>query len=225
MKNLKAFETFNSDVNEDNIGTAFTRQGGYKFVPGAEILLDGSLFKLGVDKVDTGSEQFKKAVDALKSIGTATVEIEGGASAVGSDRGYDNEALAQRRANNFIKAAREAGVKATMNSSFKVGKSTTANSPEANAEQYVKIKYKEAPSGYTVIGIDNATVAKKPPMKADQIPDMGSKDISYKILKVVFKKGAQKEVMDELQKFGEKSENIHYLYDVSNSYNQKGYKL
>jgi hypothetical protein len=224
MKNLKDFGSF-SPISEDNIGTAYTRQGGYKFVPGSEIILDGTLFKLGVDKVDTNSEQFRNAIQALKSIGTSTVEIEGGASAVGSDRGYDNEALAMRRANNFIKAARDAGVKAVMTSSNRVGKSTVANSPEANAEQYVKIKYKEAPMGYTVIGIDNATVAKKPPMKADEIPQIKKGETGYKILKVVFKKGAQNNVMKDLQDLGEDSDSILYLYDVSKAYNQKGYKL
>lgn len=224
MKNLKDFGSFNP-VNEDNIGSAYTRQGGYKFVPGSEIILDGTLFKLGVDKVDTNAEQFKKAIQALKSIGSATVEIEGGASAVGSDTGYDNDALAERRASNFIKAARDSGVKAFMTSSARVGKSTVANSPEANAEQYVKIKYKEAPMGYTVIGIDNATVAQKGPIKADDIPQIEKGETGYKILKVVFKKGAQNKVTQELQDLVEDSDSILYLYDVSKAYNQRGYKL
>jgi hypothetical protein len=89
----------------------------------------------------------------------------------------------------------------------------------------VKIKYKEAPMGYTVIGIDNATVAQKGPMKADDIPQIKKGETVYKILKVVFKKGAQNKVTQELQDLVEDSDSILYLYDVSKAYNQKGYKL
>lgn len=224
MQNIQEFENYTSGLNEDNIGTAYTRQGGYKFTPGSEIVLDGNLFKLGIDKVDTTSDQFKKAINALKSIGAGTVEIEGGASAVGSDTGYDNEALALRRANNFIKAARQEGVTATMLAKSKVGKATVANSPEANSEQYVKIKYKEAPRGYTEIGIDNATVAKGPIMAKD-LPKSTStgSGTEYKILKAVFPKGKGSDLIKSFNNF--KSISNATFYDVSSEYNRKGYKL
>ena len=86
MKNLIEFSNFTKgEINEDNIGLAPTRQDSFTFVPGQQIVLDGSLFRLGVDKIDKNSDQYKKAVEALKNIGAGTVEVEGGASAVGSD--------------------------------------------------------------------------------------------------------------------------------------------
>jgi hypothetical protein len=222
MKNIQEFESYAAGLNEDNIGTAYTRQGGYNFVPGSEVVLDGTLFRLGVDKIDRESSQFKKAIEALKSIGQATVEIEGGASAVGSDRGYDNDALALRRANNFIKAAREEGVTATMIPKSNVGVSTVANSKEANSEQYVKIKYKDAPRGYTVIGIDNATAVKQGPIKAGDLKPSGD-GTEYKIIKVVYSPGQSGNVMKSLQTISGRLNAT--LYDVSKAYNQKGYSL
>jgi hypothetical protein len=51
MKNIQEFENFTPGLNEDNIGLAPTRQDSFTFVPGQQIVLDGSLFRLGVDKI------------------------------------------------------------------------------------------------------------------------------------------------------------------------------
>jgi hypothetical protein len=226
MKNLIEFSNFTKgEINEDNIGLAPTRQDSFTFVPGQQIVLDGSLFRLGVDKIDKNSDQYKKAVEALKNIGAGTVEVEGGASAVGSDRGYDNEALALRRASNFIKAAQADGVNAFMVPKFKVGVATIANSPAADAEQYVKINYKTPARGQTVIAIDNATIYKKPIIKAKDLPSPKpvQTGTEFKILKVTYTKGESSKMMTSLQ--GAAGRVNASIVDVSNDYNKKGYRL
>lgn len=226
MKNIIEFSDFTKgEINEDNIGLAPTRQDQFIFTPGQQIVLDGSLFRLGVDKIDKSSDQFKKAIEALKNIGNATVDIEGGASAVGSDRGYDNQALALRRATNFIKAAQEEGVTAFMLPKFKVGVSTVANSPEADAEQYVKVNYKTPPRGQTVIAIDNATIYRKPIIKAKDLPTPKPAQTGneYKIFKVTYPKGSSDKVITALQ--GAAGRVNASVLDVSNDYNKKGYRL
>lgn len=110
--------------------------------------MDGSLFKNGEDKIDTNSSQFKKGIDAIqtaisKSIlsnGKTSIKIIGGASAVGNSTGYDNKALAQRRATNFYNIVKDKfpNVDFSMGQPV-VGKSTVKNSNEANAEQFVKL--------------------------------------------------------------------------------------
>jgi hypothetical protein len=111
--------------------------------------LRGGLFKTGSDQVDTKSREFQQAVRELNPVGNTgnPVEIIGGASSVGSDRGFDNKGLATRRAMNFKTALQNAGVN-TQNmiiSDVIVGNATERNSPEALQQQYV---------GYTVRDID-----------------------------------------------------------------------
>jgi hypothetical protein len=72
------------------------------------------------------------------------VTIGGGASAVGNAQGYNNEALATRRRDNFIdylKRIDAISISPTFVSIIaggtKVGKATVQNSPEAQKEQYV----------------------------------------------------------------------------------------
>lgn len=111
------------------------------------VQMGSNLFKLGSDKINTGSSEFKNALSVLKTVPGATVQIQGGASAVGSDRGYDNQALAERRATNFVTALKNAGVDTSNYTILTgiVGKSTKANSPEANAEQFVRFTVKPTP--------------------------------------------------------------------------------
>jgi hypothetical protein len=110
--------------------------------------MDGSLFKNGEDKIDTNSDAFNKGVNAITSavmqsaIGgnPTSIQIIGGASAVGQSRGYNNKGLAQKRANNFydIIKTRFPNVKFTVGQPV-VGTATEKNSDAANAEQFVKL--------------------------------------------------------------------------------------
>ena len=157
--------------------------------------IGSSLFKNGIDSIDTKNPQFLTLVQKLKNIpSNYNVFIEGGASAVGSSTGYDNMSLAKRRSSNFINALKKFNVN-TNNiklSTPVVGKSTIKNSPEAEAEQYVKI---------TVIkpnkiesAIDN-TAVKKPQEKIGNMQYQKTKTIripenSYdKIIEILRKNG------------------------------------
>lgn len=111
--------------------------------------LRGGLFKTGSDQVDTSSDEFQQAVKDLTPVGKTgnPVEIIGGASSVGSDRGFDNKGLATRRAMNFKTALQNSGVdtKNMFITDVIVGNSTERNSPDALSQQYV---------GYTVRDTD-----------------------------------------------------------------------
>ena len=74
-----------------------------------DLTIPSGMFLNGVDKIDTNSTEYKDALNKIKNVlnktkGSITIGVQGGASAVGSDRGYNNQALANRRRDNFITA-------------------------------------------------------------------------------------------------------------------------
>lgn len=113
-----------------------------------ETQLGKALFKLGSSIVDTNSNEFRKAINLFSNNKVSNAIITPGVSAV-SYRGEDangprNIALGQNRAKNFIAALKNAipnlqtqfSIQATL-----VGENNIPNSPEANAEQFVNIRY------------------------------------------------------------------------------------
>jgi hypothetical protein len=127
------------------------------------VTLDGSLFKNGIDKIDTGSQAFSTGVNAIKAAADAnkglTVTVIGGASAVGSKEGYNNEDLAKRRSQNFINAVKGNVPGVNFITKTKVGVATVKNSPEANAEQFVKLVFTaQADVPYISQAIDHTAV-------------------------------------------------------------------
>ena len=224
MKNIKSYsDLVNESLNEDNIGSAYTRQDQLTFTPGSTTILDGSLFKLGKDQIDTSNSQFKKAVDLLKPLGTPIITIQGGASAVGNDKGFDNMGLAKRRAENFVRALKAAGVDTSLYvTKFGVGTATVPNSTEANAEQFVKIIYTKEPRGQYIAAIDNATVKKQiipinkvvPPVVADR---------DFLILKVFYDKDTKDKVMSTIVNSTKPLKSV--VRDVTSAYNNKKYTL
>lgn len=224
MKNIKSYsDLVNENLNEDNIGSAYTRQDQLTFTPGSTTILDGSLFKLGKDQIDTSNSQFKKAVDLLKPLGTPIITIQGGASAVGNDKGFDNMGLAKRRAENFVRALKAAGVDTSLYiTKSGVGTATVPNSTEANAEQFVKIIYTKEPRGQYIAAIDNATVKKQiipinkvvPPVVADR---------DFLILKVFYDKDTKDKVMSTIVNSTKPLKSV--VRDVTSAYNNKKYNL
>jgi hypothetical protein len=133
---------------------------GYREVK-KPVMMDGSLFANGIDKIDTNSQQFQKGVDAIKNasskIKNLEVTVQGGASAVGNQSGYDNKSLATRRSSNFIKAIKPIFPNVTFSVGAPiVGVATTKNSPEANAEQFVKLSFNTmGDEMYQIPAVDN----------------------------------------------------------------------
>ena len=224
MKNIKSYlDLVNENLNEDNIGSAYTRQDQLTFTPGSTTILDGSLFKLGKDQIDTNNSQFKKAVDLLKPLGTPIITIQGGASAVGNDKGFDNMGLAKRRAENFVRALKAAGVDTSLYiTKSGVGTATVPNSAEANAEQFVKIIYTKETRGQYIAAIDNATVKKQiipinkvvPPVKVGR---------DFVILKVFYDKDTKDKVMSSIVNSTKPLKAV--VRDVTGAYNSKKYNL
>jgi hypothetical protein len=157
-----------NDASNSKYGQSF---GPGKFTGGnitQSVTMDGSLFKNGIDLIDKNSEAFKSGVEAIKkSIKNnpgQPVVVRGGASAVGSKEGYDNESLANRRAQNFIKAVQPlfSNVKFNLKSPA-VGVATVKNSPEANKEQFVKLFFGGSmKSGKQMPAVDNTQQVYRP---------------------------------------------------------------
>ena len=177
MTRFKKLSDFSQSLNEENLsGLANAHpwgeieKMGTKLVEGQPIQLTANLFGTGVDKIDVNSTAFQDAVQLLRWLwinqynqaGQATEKllVRGSASAVGSSSGYDNFALAQRRANNLVDALKKWFDKNTpatspntqvtidlnwasltkyikISKDAVVGSATKKGSPEALAEQCV----------------------------------------------------------------------------------------
>lgn len=124
--------------------------------------------KTGSDEVDTNTAEYTDLVTKLKAalidptITTKTpLTVVGGASSVGSSSGYDNEALAKRRADKFIAKLKMdvPGIdkKYTISSLSKVGNATKLNSPEALAQQFVNVSFTEPATAIKMVAteVDN----------------------------------------------------------------------
>ena len=121
------------------------------------IELGKNLFKLGSDKINTNSEEFKKAVNIINGAKANTITIQGGASSVG--KSYDNKALADRRANNFKTALQNSGIdtsKMNVIPGIVTPNTDVPNSPEANKAQFVRFTMTGVQMGFSQqFAIDN----------------------------------------------------------------------
>lgn len=105
-----------------------------------------NLFKTGTSEIDKTSKEYLELVNALKEIQKtgkiSNVTLQGGASAVKKSETFDNQKLANTRANNLLAALRSSGINTQKFLVVKgiVGKSTVRDSAEAKAEQFVKVK-------------------------------------------------------------------------------------
>ena len=166
---------------------------------GFQIKIDQSLFKNGLDSIDTQNPQFGEVVAKLKTVSPNNkITIVGGASAVGSENGYDNISLAKRRAVNFLNALKSNGIDTSRyTTATQVGKATVKNSPEANAEQFVKIISK-APD--KIEGAIDNTAVEKPQNKMQPIQRTGGDE--FATIRVPKKRLSQ--ILDLLRKNGYK---------------------
>jgi len=194
MSIIKSLNEF-SPLNEDNMSGLANAHPWQEIermvtvmVAGTPIQLTGNLFKTGSSIIDTNSTPFQDAIGVFRKLREAgyrgTLIIRGSASKVGFERGFDNFALAQKRADNFWKAVQkwfkeneglQFGFEIKLDAV--VGEATVPNSKEALSEQCVyliwvgedkkvdKVKYE------LVQPIDNTAVAVKPlPIKPTILP-------------------------------------------------------
>jgi hypothetical protein len=109
--------------------------------------LEGSLFKNGEDIIDTNDQQFQKGINAIRdaiiktsmSGGKPTIQIIGGASAVGQKQGYNNMKLATSRANNYYNIIKDKFPKVKFTVGQPVVGVQTEKGDAANKEQFVKL--------------------------------------------------------------------------------------
>jgi outer membrane protein OmpA-like peptidoglycan-associated protein len=205
MKNIIPLSNFESDEINESLGGGRdnTKEGGVKNFNYSKIVkLDGSLFKLGKDQIDTTNPQFQRAVEILKPMKNSAIVVVGSASAVGTDKGFDNKKLASDRSKNFIEALKASGVDTSKYiANSVVGKATVANSKEADAEQCVTFKIKENGSAIKFeIARDNTAVVVPKIFKiknvAPPVPVDG--DNVYLVYKVTINKNKVAEVSKKI---------------------------
>jgi outer membrane protein OmpA-like peptidoglycan-associated protein len=148
-------------VNEALGGKAPQRtQSNTSSIEQQTIELGNNLFKLGSDKIDTNSSEFKKALDIIKKSGVKQLTLQGGASSVGGSK-YDNQALADRRAQNFKRALVNSGItgsKINIIPGIVTPNTDVPNSPQANKAQFVRFTITDTKfSSQQTSAIDNAT--------------------------------------------------------------------
>jgi hypothetical protein len=179
MNNLKMYDDFakGNNIYEDNVGggghDAMGRGTGYYK---DEVTYDKPIFfnftaadmKTGSDDVDVNTDVYLGLKKSLQSnsgnINGSEVSIVGGASAVGSKQGYDNKALAGRRAEKLkaqlIKDIPGLASKVKFKISSVVGTADKFNSPEALKEQFVMVSISMPGKGIikTNSEVDNTAV-------------------------------------------------------------------
>tara|TARA_R110000868_G_scaffold96933_1_gene266588 strand:- start:1222 stop:1971 length:750 start_codon:yes stop_codon:yes gene_type:complete len=171
-------------INEDNVqgggtdgmgrGTGYHRETLTNNIK-SSFNFDKDKMKTGSDLVDVTSSEYNSLLHQLQGIvksskirGPINVNVEGGASSVGSSRGFDNTALAKSRANKLItqltKDIPNIGKKIKFSVKGTVGKATKLNSSEAYKEQYVKVFFdaNEINDIKQFIELDNLTVNVNP---------------------------------------------------------------
>ena len=187
-----------SSTGSSNAGPG--REAGVKTV--VKKIDADSLFATGKSEPNTNSKGFK---DVVKGIVNAVfnggikkpfdVKVQGGASAVGAP-GFDNKKLADKRRDNMIYVLTQevtrqvtvelnttSGLGFNANKYFKfvpvpsiVGVATVKDSPEAKAEQFVKVSYPTTGLGVTdaTTAIDK-TATGRPPMGGGELTPLTDK--------------------------------------------------
>ena len=181
-EHIDMFKNFhNSNLNEQSETGKNTAKPAVD--PGQNLKLSvvtsdiGGAFKTGDAEPDPTNPKFQALTNSIMdSLNNPfipkpiTVKVRGGASAVGS-KGFDNKALADRRAQNTIEyltqnISRQADVSQVNFEKLPsvVGVATIKDSPEAKAEQFVKVSYpstKVSPTSGGETAVDKTAISKK----------------------------------------------------------------
>jgi hypothetical protein len=124
------------------------------------VVIPGSLFPTGSDRVDINGDAYRKAVaaimDALNKTSDLSVKVVGGASAAGATLSY-NTKLAKNRSQNFVNMLSKQfpTIKFTVGEPV-VGNATKVGSTEALAQQNVTLYFTTTEQQqYVTQAIDN----------------------------------------------------------------------
>jgi len=143
-------------IKEDNFQGGGKGYGYYKQQLGGVVKQNFTFgkdkMKTGSDAIDTGTKEYIDLVNQLnlimltETVGKPIVTVTGGASAATKTAGYDNNALALRRANNLVAQLKRdvLGIekKVTFNVKGVVDKNATVvNSDMAYKAQFVKVSF------------------------------------------------------------------------------------
>jgi hypothetical protein len=143
----------------------------------------GGVFANGIDTINKNDPKIKEILltisDLLKvSKGKVTVVVSGGASAVGSTSGYNNNSLAARRRDNLINLIKSNWTNpnlVVLPGSTKVGKATVKDSEEAKKEQFVSAQMSgEGSMNVPIKGVEGDNTNVYLPIR--NIPKIGGKD-------------------------------------------------
>lgn len=158
-----------------NQGTGYYKQPVIVDKP-KSITLSKDSFKTGSDVMDTTSSEYqelkKQLTNLLNSKGKINAQVIGSASSVGNKQGYDNEALAKRRAEKLVSLLYKEipGIQNKVNFSISgqvVPNTDTPESKEALAAQKITVNFSipnktEVPRNVeadnTVVGVDNKKI-------------------------------------------------------------------
>lgn len=187
---------------------------------------DNTNMKTGTDTIDTTTRDYSNLLFDIKNIlkdkqiSSTTVTVTGGASSVGKNRGFDNEALAKRRANNLIAQLKKdipnIDSKIDFITNTKVGTATEKDSKEALDQQFVKVNFsKSVTSPVGTIELDNTAVDLN--LKKIDIPNNKFVFEKRKRLCVQLPEGSVNDIKKLIKKY-QTDNNIKYMpigvYDV-----------
>lgn len=164
MKYIKKYNQKFLESNQINVVPSET-----KWEP-PQPITSRDTFETGKSEILKDSQEFKKISEQIKKCpkGT-TVTVTGGASAVGSPK-FNNQALAQKRAQNMIDALKEINPDLRYQEGpHKVGTSTVKDSTQAKQEQYIMVEFtKSGGESKSTSGIDNTGVDQSGVKKPNQ---------------------------------------------------------
>ena len=169
-------------ISEQSAGT-----GGYtpdyQWDSKIDKLLSANSFKTGMSDINQGTD-LNNAIKYLMNFSGKPLTIIGGASAVGSNTGFDNKGLAEKRAQNLIKYAKDQGIDTSKWDVKSVVGKATQKGPDADAEQFVGVQQKQGGPKITGMKQDMTGVAPKPMVggaKGGINPNVGGQKMTIEI--------------------------------------------
>ena len=156
-------------------------------------IISRDTFATGKSDILVASQGYKQIIDTLKDLPkNTTIIVTGGASRVGEDKGFDNKALATKRAKNMILKLKETYPDLNyVEGQHTVGTSEESkkkDSDQAKKDQFVRIEFTKSGSAKSTSAIDNTYVEE---------PDAVSIGTFERNLRVIFPKGMNEQEVEQ----------------------------